>query len=175
MFVALDFETADYKADSACAVGLVRIDGAQVGETLYRLIRPPRSRVFFTHIHGLTWAMLRDEPTFAEVWPEMAAFMEGAQGLIAHNATFDSRVLAASCVANGFAPPELPFYCTLKGARRGLGLARNGLNDVCGHLGFELEHHNAASDALAAAKIFVHLTQTGETPLPLERLKAGKS
>ena len=43
--VALDFETADKYADSACALGMVRLEGGRVADTWYRLIRPPRSRV----------------------------------------------------------------------------------------------------------------------------------
>ena len=69
MFVALDFETADFKADSACAVGMARIEEGEVTGTFYRLIRPPRSRVMFTHIHGLTWPTLSKEIGFAELWP----------------------------------------------------------------------------------------------------------
>ena len=48
--IALDFETSDRWPDSACALGLVRIeDGVITGEH-YRLIRPPRSRVHYTEI-----------------------------------------------------------------------------------------------------------------------------
>jgi DNA polymerase III epsilon subunit-like protein len=42
-FVAIDFETADHGPDSACAVGLVRVSGAEIVERKYYLIRPPRS------------------------------------------------------------------------------------------------------------------------------------
>lgn len=159
--VALDFETSDRWADSACALGLTRIEGGVIVGELYRLIRPPRSRVYFTEIHGLTWDMLKDEPTFAELWPQFSAFMQGAELLVAHNASFDRRVLCGSCSFYGLTPPCLPFACTVKGARRGLGLAHNRLNDVCAHLGIELEHHHAMSDARAAAKIYLHLRSIG--------------
>ena len=117
-YVALDFETSGYAAHSACAVGLCRIEGGVVTDRFYSLIRPPSSRVLFTHVHGLTWPLLKDAPTFTELWPQLAAFMEGAQALLAHNAGFDRRVLHASCQALGLVQPQLPFLCTLKGARR---------------------------------------------------------
>ena len=44
VYVALDFETADYQPDSACAVGLAKVRGGEVVDTLYSLIRPPRRR-----------------------------------------------------------------------------------------------------------------------------------
>ena len=76
-YVALDFETSGYAAHSACAVGLCRIEGGVVTDRFYSLIRPPSSRVLFTHVHGLTWPLLKDAPTFTELWPQLAAFMEG--------------------------------------------------------------------------------------------------
>ena len=161
--VVLDFETSDKYADSACALGMVRIENLRVVSSWYRLIRPPRSRVYFTEIHGLTWDMLKGERSFAELWPEISAFMQGAELLVAHNATFDRRVLYGCCRASGLLPPSAPFACTVKGARRGLGLPHNRLNDVCDYLGLELDHHNAASDAMAAARIYLHLRSLGMT------------
>ena len=43
VYAALDFETADYQPDSACAVGLAKVRGGEVVDTLYSLLRPPRS------------------------------------------------------------------------------------------------------------------------------------
>ena len=94
-YVALDFETSGYAAHSACAVGLCRIEDGVVTDSFYSLIRPPSSRVLFTHVHGLTWPMLKDAPTFTELWPQLVAFMEGSHALLAHNAGFDRRVLHA--------------------------------------------------------------------------------
>ncbi len=159
--VAIDFETAHYDAASACAVGMARIQGDSVTDTYYTLIRPPRPQVLFTNIHGLTWPMLRDQPIFAEVWPDMAAFMQGAAFLVAHNASFDRRVLHACCKAAGLEAPRLPFCCTLLGSRRHLPLASRKLNDVCEYFGIPLEHHHAGSDALAAAHIFLKLRAQG--------------
>ena len=53
--VAIDFETADSGADSACAVALVAVEGGRVGPVEHRLIRPPRARFAFTWLHGIAW------------------------------------------------------------------------------------------------------------------------
>lgn len=68
-FVALDFETADYSPDSACALGLVRVENHQIVERTYSLIKPPRQRFVFTYLHGITWEDVANQPTFAELWP----------------------------------------------------------------------------------------------------------
>lgn len=159
--IALDFETSDRYADSACALGMVRMDEGKIVSSLYHLIRPPRSRVYFTEIHGLTWAMLRDQPTFADLWPSFSAFWEGADLFVAHNASFDRRVLLACCAACGVDAPTVPFACTVKGARLGLRLPRHRLNDVCSYLHIELNHHHADSDAMAAGLIYLYLRRHG--------------
>lgn len=162
-YVALDFETSGYAAHSACAVGLCRIEDGVVTDSFYSLIRPPSSRVLFTHVHGLTWPMLKDAPTFTELWPQLVAFMEGSHALLAHNAGFDRRVLHASCQALELGQPQLPFLCTLKGARRSLPLASRALDSVCGYFGIPLDHHHAGSDARACAEIYLRLRGLGVT------------
>ena len=162
-YVALDFETSGYAAHSACAVGLCRIEDGVVTDSFYSLIRPPSSRVLFTHVHGLTWPMLKDAPTFTELWPQLVAFMEGSHALLAHNAGFDRRVLHASCQALELVQPQLPFLCTLKGARRSLPLASRALDSVCGYFGIPLDHHHAGSDARACAEISLRLRGLGVT------------
>ncbi len=159
--VALDFETADKYPDSACALGMTRIEDEKITKSWYSLIRPPRPEVHFTEIHGLTWDMLKDQMIFAALWPSIEAFLEGAELLIAHNASFDRNVLAGCCRSSGLNAPDLPFACTVKGSRRGLMLPHHRLNDVCSYLGIPLDHHKADSDALAAAKIYLHLRSLG--------------
>jgi DNA polymerase-3 subunit epsilon len=160
-FTAIDFETADYGADSACALALVHVQGLEiVGRDLF-LIRPPRSRFAFTHIHGITWAHVRGQPSFAEHWPEIAARLAAASFLAAHNAPFDRGVLAACCAAAGAPPPALDFHCTVRLARRAWGLARANLPAVCAHLGIALSHHDPASDAEACARIVIAARREG--------------
>jgi DNA polymerase III subunit epsilon len=154
-FVAIDFETADHGADSACAVGLVRVEGLKVVHREAVLIRPPRSRMLFTHIHRITWDMVKDAPEFAEVWPRLTPLLDGASLLAAHNAPFDRRVLTECCAVAGLRVPELPFLCTVQVARRTWGLKPNDLPSVCRRLGIGLIHHDAASDAEACARIVI--------------------
>ena len=159
--VAIDFETADRYSDSACALGMARIEDNRITEEWYHLIQPPRPRVYFTHIHGLTRALLKDQPVFTELWSDMSAFWAGADLFVAHNASFDRRILYGCCEAFGLKAPSAPFACTVKGSRRKLRLPRHRLDDVCAYLGLELQHHNAASDARAAAGIYLYLRQCG--------------
>lgn len=154
-FIAIDFETADYPPDSACAVGLVRVEEGRIIGCHHYLIRPPRPRFSFTHIHRLTWQDVADQPTFGELWPELAPLLEGAEFLAAHNAGFDRAVLFTCCEEYGIPPPPLPFRCTVELARRVWRIFPTKLPDVCIRLGIALQHHHAASDAEACARIIL--------------------
>src|SRR5271165_2180388 len=102
-FVAIDFETATYRADSACSVGLVKVAGGRVVETAVHLIRPPTQEFRFTYIHGLTWRDVAAADDFGTLWPRISAFLDGATFLAAHNSSFDKGVLEACCAAYGLA------------------------------------------------------------------------
>jgi DNA polymerase III subunit epsilon len=163
-FVAIDFETADHGPDSACAVGLVRVEGMRVVRRETLLLRPPRRRFLFSFIHGITWEMVETAPVFAEAWPKLLPLLDGAAFLAAHNAPFDRRVLGACCAGAGLAMPELSFLCTVQLARRKWGEKRNDLVSVCRRLGIGLIHHDAGSDAEACARIVIAATTASEAP-----------
>ena len=154
-FAAIDFETADFGPDSACAVAVVRVrDGRIVGRA-HSLIQPPRREFAFTHIHGITWNDVRNQLPFGKVWPGLARLIEGADFLAAHNAPFDRGVLRACCSEAGLRLPPLQFTCTVRLAREVWGVYPTRLPDVCRHLGIPLRHHDAASDAEACARIVI--------------------
>ena len=154
-FVALDFETANHSPDSACAIGLVRVEGEQVVAQQGSLIRPPSRHFAFTRIHGITWDQVKTESTFAAVWPRFVALLQGAQFIAAHNASFDRNVLSVCLQKAQLAPPRLPFVCTLQLARRVLGIFPSNLSAVAQHLAVPLQHHDALSDAHACAQIVI--------------------
>jgi DNA polymerase-3 subunit epsilon len=154
-FVAIDFETANYAQDSACAVGLVKVVDGEIVDSVAHLIRPPTREFVFTYIHGLTWKHVAGAPDFGALWPRLAPWLQGADFLAAHNAPFDRGVLGACCATYGIEAPPPTFRCTVTMARRAWNLRPTKLPDVCRHLGITLNHHDALSDALACAKIVI--------------------
>ncbi len=152
-FVAIDFETANVRHDSACAVGLAACSGGHVVQSRSYLIRPPGRRFTFTRVHGLSWEDVRDAPTFGELWPISQGWLGPARFVAAHNAKFDRRVLNACCARYRLRPPRRRFVCTVELAHRQWPFASARLPDVCRRLGIPLRHHDAGSDALACARI----------------------
>lgn len=162
-FVAIDFETADYGRDSACAVALARVEGRRIVASEHRLIRPPRKRFVFTHLHGISWSDVRDEPPFAVVWPALTHLLEDAATLVAHNASFDRSVLGRCCEMAGLPMPTQPFECTVNLSRRTWRMPSYRLNLVCDHLHIPLTHHNALSDAEACARILIEIRRAAKS------------
>ncbi len=163
IYTAIDFETADNKHDSACAIGLVKIQDNVIIDTYYKLIKPPRSYIKYAYFHGITWDMLKNQANFAELWHEIAAFTQNSSAFIAHNAQFDKNILYGTAEAYHIEIPPIPFYCTLKAARKFLNLPKNSLDSVCQALNIELNHHHALSDAHACANIFLYFAKQGIT------------
>lgn len=168
VFCAIDYETSGKESFSACSIGLVRIEDGRLVRSFVHLIRPPSPRVLFTHIHGLTWRDLYKQPSYAELWPAIADFVQGADGLVAHNAPFDRSVWNGCCEAFGLQDPGIPFYCTLKGARAAMKLPSYTLDTICRSLSIPLRHHEALSDALGCARIFLELCRRG---LDVQRMR----
>ena len=166
-FVAIDFETADPGADSACAVGLVKVVDNRIVDQAKWLIRPPRRPPYnwfpFTRIHRITWDMVAEQPSFAGRWPDFAAFIGDADCLVAHNARFDRGVLHACCTAAGLPRPAQRFACTVALARSAWNLRPTRLPDCCRYLGIRLDHHDPLSDALACAQIAIAAAEDGVT------------
>ncbi|MEO7164994.1 MAG: 3'-5' exonuclease [Bdellovibrionia bacterium] len=154
-FLAIDFETANYSIDSACAIGLVRVSKGKIVSQKVSLVKPKSRSFVFTHVHGITWTDVSAAPTFGELWPEIAHFFSGIEFLAAHNASFDRRVLTACCQLYGIPVPVAPFSCSVKLARQTWGIRPTNLANVCRHLDIPLNHHEALSDAMACAKIFL--------------------
>ncbi|WP_431190032.1 3'-5' exonuclease [Desulfurivibrio dismutans] len=163
-FAAIDFETANYHRSSACALGVVIVANGKIVRRFYELIRPPSTRFTFTHIHGLSWHDVRQAPVFGQVWPGIAEELTTVDFLAAHNASFDRGVLGACCTEHELQLPAPPFVCTMQLARNQWNMRPTKLSDVCRNLQIPLNHHHAASDAEACARIVMSALDQGWRP-----------
>ncbi len=158
-FLAIDFETADYQPDSACAVGLVRVENEKIVAREAHLIRPPRPNMIFTYIHGLTWFDVMHAPKFKDVWEKIGPLLKDIHFFVAHNAGFDKGVLNACCIRSGLPIPKIEFECTMRLARKIWKIRPTKLTNVCHYFNIPLDHHDAASDAEASARIMIRVLQ----------------
>ena len=158
-FVAIDFETATSEKDSACAVGVVWVRGLEIIEEYYTLIKPPNNEYNFynTRVHGIRASDTENSPTFEEIFPKLKSILQGKK-MVAHNSSFDRQTLFYTMQSCGLKYSELNLVknwdCTVSIYRK-KGLPKVNLAACSSFYGIELKHHNALSDAIACAKLYM--------------------
>ena len=118
--VILDFETSGMspnQGDRAIEIGAVRLNNGRIVDRFQSLMNPgfPINR-FIQDFTGISNAMLCKAPDNATVMAQFAAFI-GDCPLVAHNAAFDRRFLAAELQLIDCCQP-LNFACSMLAARR---------------------------------------------------------
>ena len=154
-FVAIDFETASQRPDSPCQLAVVDVQGGEIQAEQCWLIRP-RSMDFSPHciaVHGIQPHQVAGEPQWYQLWRQIAPWLEGRL-VIAHNASFDMRVLSETLATYDLACPDLDYSCTRLIARRAWPEEHGyGLSSIAERLGIVFRHHDALEDARTCARV----------------------
>ena len=163
-FVAIDFETANTKRCSPCSVGIAIVRRGKIIDSFQRLIKPHEDYAEFNSynvgIHGITPEMVEDAPCFNEVMQDILPIIND-NVLVAHNMVFDCSVLCHTLDLYELPKPTCRTLCTCNLSRIVFPeLSCHRLNVVSSQLQIDLEHHNAASDALACANILLSLSDS---------------
>lgn len=169
-FVAIDVETANANMASICSIGAAVFEDGVLTDEWYSLIDP---QDYFdgmnVSIHGIDEAHVVGAPTFKEAADQINSIL--ANNVVVTHTHFDR--VAMHQAASRWAIPSLP--CTwldsarvarrtwAEFARRGYGLA-----NVCNHIGYNFEHHNALEDAKASGQIMLAAMQ--ESGLDLDAM-----
>ena len=170
-FIALDFETANPKRVSACALGLVRVRDGQIVEKAGGLIRPVGGHApFQTKIHGIAEEHTRDKPDFGDLFPRIRNMFE--YPLVGYS-LFDEQVLKALATHFQLSLEFRYVDCCVVAKDKLPELKNHKLKTVAKHLGLpEFKHHDATEDAVACASIFLRLqdrAEAGEETSPVQR------
>ena len=155
-FAAIDFETANKKGSSVCAVGVVIVKDGEITDKFYSLIQPEPNHYDYwnSQVHGLTELDTDQSPVFPDVWDQIIPLIEDLP-LVAHNSKFDEGCLKKVFKVYQMDYPDYRFYCTVKAARKHFPqLENHQLHTVSKHCGYEMrKHHEAMDDAYACAII----------------------
>lgn len=158
-FTAIDFETATSSFTSACSLGWCVVSDNKIVERNEILIRPEPFEFNKNNIriHGIKPEMVEDKPTFDKYWDLLRPDIEN-RVVIAHNASFDVRVLCSTLRMYGIEPPEFKYLCTVKLSQKAYPeLESHKLNNLCDALGISFHHHRAYDDAYACAMAFLRM------------------
>ncbi len=158
-FTAIDFETATSSFTSACSLGWCVVRDNEIVERKEILIRPEPFEFNKNNIriHGIKPEMVEDKPTFDQYWDVLRPDIEN-RVVIAHNASFDIRVLCSTLRMYGIEPPEFRYLCTVKLSQKAYPeLESHKLNKLCDALGIRFHHHRAYDDAYACAMALLRM------------------
>jgi DNA polymerase-3 subunit epsilon len=160
-FLVVDTETNGLGGEQCevTEIGAVLVGGGELHERWETLVpvRAPLSRGI-QRFTGVTQAMADEAPPAETTLPELAEHLEG-RVLVAHNASFDRRVLAQAFARAGVAWPDPPALCTVALARQLHPLARQRkLRPLAESLGIDVEvSHRALADAETCARVLCAL------------------
>lgn len=147
-FVVFDCETTGFRQhDRIVEIAVLTLDPRTLEpmDEYDTLINPERD-IGSVGVHGITASMVEAAPTFPEVAATLARRLHGAV-LVAHNLSFDSRMLGYEFTRVGIEFNSGAGLCTLKATGE-------KLNSACRRYGIKLDHqHRALADARATASL----------------------
>lgn len=150
-FVVLDLETTGFEPGPAGITEIAMITLADGREELFETLINPEVPIpaEITKLTGITADMVLGKPTIGEVIPYVASILQNAI-FVSHNVPFDWGFLDHAFQKYLGKPLRMPSLCTLRLARRYLGLESNKLEAVARSLGVDLtEAHRAMGDTQA--------------------------
>jgi DNA polymerase-3 subunit epsilon len=172
-WAVVDVETSGFRPGQARIISLAVLgldaDGG-VEQSVVSLLNPgvdPGP----THVHGLTAAMLEDQPQFADIVGDVIEVLRG-RTLVAHNVAFDYAFLAAEAELADIELPVDSVMCTVELARRlDLGVDNLRLETLAAHWSVTQERpHDAFDDAMVLTGVLasaLKLAREGDIWLPV--------
>lgn len=161
-YAVIDVETTGMHAgggDRVTEVAVVIVREGRLAERFESLVNPQRPiPPFITQLTHISWDMVKDAPTFADIAPELLRMMDG-HVFVAHNADFDWRFVRAEVHRATGKRLNGPKLCTVRLARRVLPhLPSRRLDALMFHYGIDNDaRHRAMGDAAATARILLRL------------------
>lgn len=158
-FISVDVETANVFRGSICQIGWTIVEGGIIQQVESILINPQQEfDPFNVRIHGIHKKVVKDSPTFSDVKENFRGLMSSMP--VVSYGMFDRAAFALAddrCLDTQFVP-DTPWLNVQRVVRRAWPEKfhkKCNLKFVADSLGISLNHHDAKSDAKAAAKILL--------------------
>jgi len=157
MYAILDIETTggQYNEEGITEIAIYKFDGHEVIDQFISLVNPEKPiQPFVVKLTGINNAMLRSAPKFYEVAKRIIEMTEGCI-VVAHNASFDYRILQTEFRRLGFRFHKQTL-CTVELSKKLLpGHESYSLGKLVRALGIPMaDRHRASGDAMATVKLF---------------------
>lgn len=130
------------------------------GEILYEtLVRPVFNPLPLpSKHHRFEQSEFANSPYWTDVWPTISALIENRL-LVAYNAAFDRRALAATCSRYQHHSSERGWRCAMQLVKKVTGTKKTlSLNDACARFNLPGGNHRAARDVQATCELLKALS-----------------
>ncbi len=157
MYAILDIETTGgkYNEEGITEIAIYKFDGHEITDQFISLINPERPiQPFVVNLTGISTEMLRNAPKFYEVARRIVEITTDCI-IVAHNATFDYRILRTEFTRLGFEYTR-ESLCTVELSKKLLPEVKSySLGKLVRELGIPMsERHRASGDAKATVTLF---------------------
>ena len=162
-YISVDIENPNARGNSICSIGIIIVKDNKIIDKKYSLINPEdRFDIKNSKITGLTYADVKDAPTFKEYWKSIEDLFKN-NIIVGHNITYDLSVISKALERYDIDAPVFNYYCTLKLSRKYINTNSYSLNSLCDLLKINLDnHHNSLEDALSSQEIFEYLNKRND-------------
>ena len=152
----IDLETPNNHNDRICQFSYILEDNEKIIDKKNYIINP---EVHFDSknmdIHGITPALVKDKPTFIEIWSNIDHLFQSSL-VVGHNVTFDLSVIAKSLSFYHLDATQVEYLDTLSKSREIFQLDSYSLDTVANKCGYNMIHHHDACDDVNAAYRIYH-------------------
>ncbi|WP_422091912.1 exonuclease domain-containing protein [Tenacibaculum ovolyticum] len=157
MYAVLDIETTGgkFNEEGITEIAIHKFDGHQVIDQFISLVNPEREiQEFVVKLTGINNKMLRNAPKFYEIAKRILEITKDCI-IIAHNASFDYRILRTEYNRLGF-DFQRNTLCTVALSKKLIPESpSHSLGKLCRFIGIPMsDRHRANGDALATVQLF---------------------
>ncbi len=139
-------------------LALVELDGTVAFNSLIQCRNELPAEA--TRVHHITQEMLRDQPTFPEIWPQLSPLL--TRPLVIYNAPFDILMLAYQAVSYDIRMQRPQAHCLMiQYINYCLDhyMLDHSLEGACHHFKVEPGTHRALADAQAARQVLLSMAE----------------
>ena len=154
-FTVIDVETANPKRASICEVGIVVVKSGKIVDTWSQLVNPRTDYWgrYNTRTHGIYPYMVRDMPTFDDIYPEIERSFARRVRVVSHS-KFDKTAISQSCKRHSLPTFTNKWRDSIYIAKIAWpGLPSYKLSILAEYLGISYDAHKASDDAKAVATL----------------------
>lgn len=157
----IDIETANEDPTSICAIAVAHCEHGKISAKHW-FVKPPLDNFSFTHIHGITYDMVKDSLTFDIIWNTTILPYISKKVIVAHYAHFDINAIFKTLefYKIDYDPLHLISDTCILGRTILPNLPNHKLPTLANHFKLKLDHHNVLSDVMVCANIFNLFIQT---------------